>query len=262
MEAALVANEEDLLEAAISTASALVYGYVATVTARRKIGGEAELASSLFTVWWWTLAAVTAVGALRGVLAYGGILDLGLHLTILHTLIVAIVGAVWALQYYLFYLFTGDRRWFAPISAYYAILYVWILYTILWRQATGVVIVDGRLDWSYARDVSDGLRVAQGIAFFAPTLIGAIGYARLYFRVEGTTQRYRIALVSMTILVWFSASLVALGFGFNDDRWWQQLSRFFGLAASLLILAAYRPPAFVRRRWGIEPVGERSDRSA
>lgn len=253
-----MANETLLLDAGIAVASAAVYAYVAVVTGRRKIGGEAQLAASLFSFWWWTLCAITGVSALQRVLAYVGALDLGLHSTMLHIVLLAIVAAFWALEYYLFYLFTGDRRWLTPISIYYAILYLAILYLIIWRQPTSIGVTDGRLAWSYAREASKAAGLAIGIAFIVPTLIGAFGYARLFFRVEGTTQRYRIGLVSMTIIAWFGTSLVALGLGLNEDVSWQKVSRFFGLAASLLILAAYRPPAWVRRRWGIEPVEQRA----
>lgn len=253
-----MANEALLLDAAIAFASGVVYAYVGWVTSRRRIGGEAQLAASLFSIWWYTLAAITVVGTAQRVLAYAGIFDLGVHATILHVVILALVAAFWALEYYLVYLFSGSKRWFAPISLYYSILYLWILYLIVYRQPTGVSIVDGRIEWAYVRDASRAVRVALGLAFLLPTLAGAFGYARLYFRVEGTTQRYRIALVSLTFLVWFTTSLVALGLQINDDRWWQEISRYFGLVAALFILAAYRPPGFVRRRWGIEPVTERS----
>ena len=253
-----MANETLLLDAAIAAGSGLVYAYVGRVTSRRKIGGEAQLAVALFSVWWFTLSAITATGAVTRLLAYGGVFDLGLHSTILHVAIVALVAAFWALEYYLVYLFTGSRRWLAPISVYYGVLYLAILYMIVWRQATGIDVVDGRVVWSYAHEVPRAAGAAIGIALIAPTIVGAIGYARLFFRVDDATQRYRIGLVSGTIILWFSTSLVAIGFGFSADAWWTQVSRFFGLVAALLILAAYRPPSFIRRKYGIEPVQEQT----
>lgn len=255
-----MANERMLLDVAIALGTGIVYAYVGRVTSLRRIGGEAQLAVTLFSVWWYTLAAITWSGAGGRLLGYFGVLDIGIHLTILHVALIALSAAFWGLQYYLFYLFTGSKRWLAPITIYYVLLYLSLLYMIIWRQPTGVTIEGTAVTVGYAREVARPLLVALGIAFLLPTVIGAIGYARLFFRVDTPTQRYRIGLVSFTIIIWFSISLIATTTGLNQAPWWQGVSRYFGLVAALLILAAYRPPGFVQRRWGIQPVTASADR--
>lgn len=247
-----------LLGAALQVVTALVYFHVGRVTSMRRIGGEAQLAARLFSVWWFTLGALTAVGAFTRLLVLAGVLDLGLHATLSHLNLLSLCVALWALLYYLVYLFTGSRRWFLPITAFYIVFYVGVVYLLTAAEPVGVIVERGVVRIDYARELSGGPLVALVLALILPPVLGAIGYARLFFQVEELTQRYRIGLVAFTILAWFGSSLVAWAGGFSQAGWWRNISQFFGLIAALAILAAFRPPGFIQRRWGIHAVDEPS----
>jgi hypothetical protein len=63
-------------------------------------------------------------------------------------------------------------------------------------------------------------------------------------------------MVSFTLLGWFGSALLAYGTGLSTNPWWQAVSRSIGLVAALLIYAAYRPPGWVQRRWGVRSIDE------
>jgi hypothetical protein len=89
-----------------------------------------------------------------------------------------------------------------------------------------------------------------------PQMIGAFAYFTLYFRMPEVTQKYRILLVSWSIIIWFLSPLLALVGGLAEQDWWQLASRFIGLAAALTILIAYLPPRWLRQRYGIMSLSE------
>ena len=89
------------------------------------------------------------------------------------------------------------------------------------------------------------------VLLLLPQIIGGFAYFTLYFRVTETTQKYRILLVSWSIIIWFLSPLAALAGGLAEQDWWQLASRLIGLAAALTILIAYLPPRWLKQRYGI-----------
>ncbi|HVM45590.1 MAG TPA: hypothetical protein VM582_06610, partial [Candidatus Thermoplasmatota archaeon] len=77
-------------------------------------------------------------------------------------------------------------------------------------------------------------------------VVGAGLYANLLRRVSEPRLRFRIAVVSTSIIVWFTASVSA--YFLLDVTWFQVLNRSIGVAAALAIFAAYRPPHWLERR--------------
>jgi hypothetical protein len=245
-----------LLNAAILIATGAVYAYVGLVTWRRRVGGEAQLASDLFATFWLALAATTAAGALPRIMAYLGVADLALYATITHVNIFAICIALWGLLYYLLYLFTGKRGTLIPVSIFYVLFYAWLVYILAVRTPTGLEVDGWNVRLTYATEIQGPVITAFALLLILPPVLGAAGYARLFFKVDDPTQRYRIGLVSFTILAWFGTILLVFFLQVGSGVWWQIASRLIGLAAAYLIYAAYRPPAWVRTRWGIRRIDE------
>ncbi len=96
------------------------------------------------------------------------------------------------------------------------------------------------------------------ILLLVPQIMGSIAYFTLYFRVTDMTQKYRILLVSGSIIVWFLSPYAALAGGLAQHDWWQLASRFIGLAAALTILMAYLPPRWLKQRYGIISLSDES----
>ena len=92
-------------------------------------------------------------------------------------------------------------------------------------------------------------------------IIGGLAYFTLYFRVSDVTQKYRILLVSWSIIIWFLSPYCARAGGLAEQDWWQLASRLIGLAAALTILMAYLPPRWLKQRYGIVSLMTRSSQT-
>ena len=245
-----------LLATLLSLTGGAVYGYVGWRLSRRRVEGPSRLAHALFITWWATLAVYSGVGALVRLGVVTGVVDFPMYATWAYVGLLLVCVALWALLYYLVYLLTGSRRAFAPITAFYALVFVALVYLLTAAQPRGLV-VEG------ARVALDNERPLQGLPFalayaglFGPHLVALVGYFRLLFRVDTPTQRYRIGMVSLTFLGWFLSAILGALTQANATPWWLLASGLIGLVASLLILAAYVPPRWVRRRYGVAPLDE------
>lgn len=246
-----------LLAAAFAVVTAILYAYVGRVILRRNVEGDAKLATAIFATFWIALGAATAAGSINTVMGWAGLTDVSLYVTTAQVSLLVILVAIWALVYYLAYLFTGNRTLLVPISAYYLAFYGVIVYLLAIVDFNEVIVEDWRVRLGTANQLAPFVGVAFVIALIAPPLVGAVAYARLFFKVEGATQRYRIGLVSGTIVAWFGTSLAASLLQQSTSPWWQVTSRVIGVAAALLVYFAYRPPQWIRTRYGIEAAEER-----
>jgi phosphotransferase system glucose/maltose/N-acetylglucosamine-specific IIC component len=246
----------DVTQTSLDIAIVAVYGFVGWVIARRRVEGPARLANSLFSTWWAILAILTALGIAQRFAAVAGVADLAFYLTMTEIELLLLCVALWALLYYLVYVLTGSRKAMIPITIFYAMYYVWTLFLIFSRHPTGVALSGATTTLVFEREANPLATFAFLVIFLAPVIIAAAGYFRLFFRVHERTQRYRIGLISTTLLVWFGSSAVASSAGFYHLEWWPVISSLLGLLAAFLIYMAYQPPRFVRARWGIHAVTE------
>jgi uncharacterized membrane protein len=84
------------------------------------------------------------------------------------------------------------------------------------------------------------------VAVGVPPLLAGLAYLSLLFRVKEPIQRYRVALVGGSILLWVGSGLVARLSGSG-------LAAFLtlavvGLGAAIAVLLAYHPPRAIARR--------------
>jgi hypothetical protein len=246
-------NQSTLL---FSTFFALIsggaYAYVGWRLGKRIISSsEGRLAWSSFTVWWYGLAVTTLIGSFENLLAARGITNLSLFVTATYVNIFSTCIALWGLVYYLVYIFTGNRRWFMPLTVFYIIYYVLLVYYITASIPDGMEV--GRWDTTliYRAPLTGPFFIILVVLLLLPQIIGGFAYFSLYFRVQEVTQKYRVLLVSWSIIVWFLSPVIALAGGLAEQDWWQLVSRSIGLAAALTILMAYLPPRRLKERYGI-----------
>jgi hypothetical protein len=251
-----VANETLLASALFAIAAAAVYAYVGSRVGRRRVSRDAQLASRLFTMWWYGLAATTAVGAAQSVLAWGGALDLPLALTLAQVNLLMVSVALWGLLYYLAYVFTGKSRALWPISAFYVVNYVLLVYFVAVSAPQAVHVGRWSATLEYGNPQGGPLLAAVVLLLLGPQIGSGLAYFTLFFKVREPTQRWRIALVSLSIVAWFGSALAGVGAGLSQHDWWQWTTRGIGLAAALTILMAYVPPLWARRKWGIQPLDD------
>lgn len=249
-----------LFGALLSLADAGIYFYVGqTLRRRRVVAPEARLAWRLFIVWWSALAGTTLAGSVLSLLGAFGVTDLPLFLTVTQLNLLAICIALYGLMYYLLYLFIGNRRVLGPLTVFYITYYLLLVYFINWRVPTGVVVGRWTTTLSYQQPPTGPFFALVLIFLVIPQILSGLAYFTLYFRVQEPTQKYRILLVSWSIILWFSSALLASAAGLAQQDWWQVASRLIGLAAALTILMAYRPLPWIKRRFGIASITEEAN---
>jgi hypothetical protein len=246
-----------LFGAALSILSAGIYYYVGRVLSKRRVASpDARLAWMLFVVWWYALGTSTLVGALLSLLGAFNIVGLPLFITLTQFNLLAICVALYGLMYYLLYLFTGNRRLLTPLTLFYIAYYILIIYYIQSRMPVGVTVGRWNASLEYAQGPGGPVFIVALLLLIFPQVIGSLAYFTLYFRVKNVTQKYRILLVSWSIIIWFMSAFLASIAGFGGQDWWQVTSRLIALSASLAILLAYDPLPWIRRRLGVSSIIE------
>jgi len=214
-------NQPTLLFSALfALAAASIYSYVGWRLSKRVISSsEGRLAWGSFTVWWYGLAATTLIGGFLSLFSALGLTSLPLFVTAAYINILAACIALWGLLYYLIYLFTGNRRSLPPLAVFYIIYYVLLVYYTTASIPDSVEV--GRWDTTliYRAPLTGPFFVLLAVLLLLPQIIGSIAYFTLYFRVTDVTQKYRILLVSGSIIVWFLSPYAALAGGLAQQDW-------------------------------------------
>ena len=241
--------------------SAGIYGYVGWRLGKRVVpSSDARLAWVSFTVWWYGLAIVTLLGGLQNLFGALGVTNLPLFVTAAHLNIQIICIALLCLLYYLIYLYTGKRNSLAWLAIFYIVFYILLLYFINASSPDAVTIERWNAAIAYDNAQNGTFIILLVILLVLPPVIGGFAYFMLYFRVTEITQKYRIFLVSWSIILWFLSPIVALAGGLSQQDWWQFASRLIGLAAAATILTAYLPPRWLKQRYGINSLSDESQK--
>lgn len=240
----------------------LLYLYTGGRLLGRNVSVEARGALQSFSLWWLAIGASSLLGALQIWLYLSDKLPIWIYAANTQVAIMLIVAALYGLLDYLVYLYTGTAKWRMPLAVLYFVVWV-LLVGLIERAGTPDRLTDN--GWNIVAEPQLQLGGVATIIFvlflLGPQLAGAIGYARLYKKVETRTSRYRIVLVAGSIIVWFGSSLIASALGAASDvdlstlAAWQIGSRMIGIAAALALYFAYFPPHWVRQKYGIEALG-------
>jgi hypothetical protein len=252
-----------LLRTVLALLAVMVYTSVGVVLGRRQLSPEARPANRAFQAWWFGLAGLSLFNPVMYAMVRAGVQDLQVYLALFEFLIVAVVGAVGCLVYYLLYVYTGRTWVFWPVAIYHVVILSWILTVITQAHPIGYGEGCPNLGFCYEKDFN-GTPASRwiGASLVLPILLATVGYFALYFRVEEPVQRYRIALVSTALMVWFGTSLtgslvvgdyenlehvVRTDVPLSQWRYWSLVTNTVGLLAAVAILLAYRPPLSVQR---------------
>jgi hypothetical protein len=250
----------------IATAFALIGGityiYIGWWLGKRVVSSaDSRLAWQAFTIWWFALAGTTLLGAFQNLLGALGHTELPLFVTAqyVNTLVACI--ALWGLVYYLIYLFTGNSRALVPLSIFYIIYYILLIYYYTASVPKNVEIGRWSATLVYENSLTGPFFVILAVLLLFPQILGSLAYFTLYFRVSDVTQKYRVLLVSWGIIFWFSSPLIGLAGEIAEQDWWQFASRFINLGTALVILMAYMPPRWLKQRYGIISLSDESQRA-
>ena len=246
-----------LLDGALGVATAALFSFTGRALSRRpERAGQARLAAGAYVAWWHAAAVVTALLALPRILAGLGLLTPGLLEGALLVLVLPLCFGLAALVYYLAFVATGSRRLLLPIAVGYSSFYAALLTYSASRDVTGFVTGPWSLQIVHANPPGGWPFAALLVLLFAPPLLAVLGYLRLYRHAQSPTQRYRIALVSASVVVLLASGIVASEVGLARLAWVHPASRAVALASALGILLAYVPPTWVRRRLQVKGVAE------
>ena len=241
-----------LFSAFFALIAAGIYAYTGWRLGKRLVpSSDARLAWLSFTVWWYGLAIVTLLGGLQNLFGALGLTDLPLFVTAIHLNIQIICIALLGLLYYLIYLYTGNRNSLGPLTIFYIVFYILLVYFINASSPNGVNVERWNAGIAYGRVPAGPFTILLIVLLVLPPIIGGFAYFMLFFRVTGITQKYRIFLVSWSIILWFLSPVVALAGGLSQQDWWELASRLIGVAAAATILMAYLPPRWLKQRYGI-----------
>lgn len=234
--------------AALNLATGALLIYAGFRVARRQASGEARLALRMFATWWFAVAAVILISGSPTLLYLAGVTSLSIHVALVYAVAAPLAVALWALLYYLVYIYTGRRWAIWPLGGAYALFFLFELY---YFSAFGERRLDVT-DWS-VRTVGGAfpptwLSLTFAVLLAVPILVVIVAYGRLYFRVKDRPHRYRVALISSAFLAWFGAVLVGYLLGWDRAEWFPLVYEAPGVIASLLVVAAFRPPRWVQRR--------------
>jgi hypothetical protein len=244
-----------------STAFALVGGityiYIGWWLSRRAISApDPRLAWQAFTIWWFALATTTLLGAFQNLMGAFGHTELALFITAQYVNLLVSCVALWGLVYYLIYLFTGSSRALVPLMIFYMVYYILLVYYYTASTPNDVEIGRWNTTLIYGNSLTGPFFILLVILLLFPQIIGSLAYFTLYFRISDVTQKYRVLLVSWSIIFWFVSPLIALAEGVAEQDWWQLASRCISLGTALIILMAYLPPRWVKQRFGILSLGD------
>jgi hypothetical protein len=248
-----------LFSALFALAAAGIYAYVGWRLGKRVIpSSDARLAWVSFTVWWYGLAAATLIRGLLNLFGAMGLTDLPIFVTATYLNIQVTCIALMGLLYYLIYLFTGNRNSLGLLAIFYIFFYILLVYYITASTPNAINVERWSTGIAYRNPPTGAFIILLIVLLLVPQIIGGFAYFSLYFRVTEITQRYRILLVSWSIILWFLSPVVAMAGGLSQEDWWELASRLIGLAAAGTILMAYLPPRWLKQRYGIISLSEES----
>jgi hypothetical protein len=246
-----------LFGATLSFLCAGIYFYIGRVLSNRhQTSSGAGMAWLMFVTWWYALALATLTGGVLSLLGAFGIIGLPLFITVTIINLLTTCAALFGLMFYLLYLYTGKTSLIWPIGVFYFFYYGFLVYFVEASDPIGVTVNRWNTSLQYQNAIQGPIFVIALLLLVFPQIIGSLAYFLLYFQVKAKTQRYRILLVSWSIIIWFLTSFLAGISGLSQQDWWQIASRVIGLGAALTILFAYQPPSWIKRRFGVAAIAE------
>jgi hypothetical protein len=246
-------SSNTLLAQLIVLATGIVCLFIAVKLGKRKLTDRGErIAWTAFRIWWFALGLNIVLSSFNTWLAVQTTLALNFHISVLLISTLTLCIALWGLVFYLVYLYSGNPRLALPLGVFYGLVFISVVgYLLLVLRPNGVAVENGSVTLRYASDAPELTVLIIALFILLPQILGALAYFSLYFRLKDRDQRYRVLLVSLSILIWFCSPFIALAFGIAMHPWWSVASSLLGLIAVVVIYWAYYPPPFMQRRFNV-----------
>jgi hypothetical protein len=257
----------DWIRLGLSAVGAALYLYIGFVLGKRPTSDEARLAARGFQAWWYGLGGISLVAI---VFTFVSLTDLVAYLAFIYLVIIGIFVALAGLVYYLLYVYTGRRSLWKPVALVYLALTVFLVWFI--HGFGGVCLYPDEAtagcqlpqNWEAGDDPTfssfeerpEWVGTLFSVLLVLPPLLAALAYFLLFFQVKETTQKYRVAMVSVGFIFWFGTSFLSQVLGLNQSETWGYVSSSIGLVASVIILMAFKPPAWIQKRLGVQAIAQ------
>lgn len=235
------------LSAGLALTAAAVYAYAARVVSTRPSAPADRPALLAFAAWWAALSVASLSQAAIRALALVHVPSVALVLTQRYLVALVVCVGVAALLSYIVHLRWGSRARIAPVLALYAAVYVYYLFALASSSVNGVTVGAWRVELQIDRPGAASGTLLPLALLVVPPMIGALLLWPLVSLSPEPEVRYRGRLVAAVVLGWFGSSFLVTGIADADAR--AVVSHALGLAAVILTLLAYHPPAALRRRW-------------
>lgn len=241
-----------LLAASLAAlAAGLTFLAVGNRLGARRVEGRAAVAWALFRGWWYGIGtyALLAGFALNGLAAFG-LTPLKLFVAARSLALLVLCLALCALTFYLLFVFRGRLRDLPWVVGFYGFAYAFVAFVLAGHRAVGVSVgaYETRIRFDPLPDPA--LFLAAVGLLTVPQFVTALAHVALARRVVDRSARYRALMVGGSLALWFASSLVA-DLGVPDSPF-TLLRPAFGLLAAWTVLAAYAPPGWMRRRFGVD----------
>lgn len=232
----------------------LSYVTVGLLLARRPVPSDLAVPARMFQAWWLLIGANKLLSALAGLGAAERLVSDQVYVAIIYLNVIVLCLSLWSLLSHLAYVRRGPPAIRAWIVGLYVAYYFLLTYHITAGDPQGAAVAEWRTTL-VSNNPSVPLRQLLTLLFLVlPQLVGAIMYFALLFRVADRSSRFRILLVSLSIVAWTASILMVAMPGFDESPGLQVSSRFVGILAALMGLIAYFPPHWLRRRLGVQAV--------
>lgn len=239
-----------LVAGAVALLAGAVYAYVAHRIPRAADSPGSRRALRMFALWWNALALNIALVGVTYVLGAFDLLTFEIQLVDSYFQRLLLCVSMVGLMHYLLYLLTG-RDLLKPLVAVYSTYFFLLTWSMFVQDPEGLFLGRWRTDITYARAEVPWLGLASLAAILVPPVAASLMYFRLFFRVRDPTRRWRIALISGAIVLWWVIAVLAGQRAALADTPIQVANRLLSLLAAFGALAAYAPPRWAQRRWGV-----------
>lgn len=231
--------------AAVHLVTAAAFVAVGRRFLRREVARANGLARDAFVAWWWAFAGYLALQGTLDAAAFLGAPSLrwavAAHVLMGPLLAVAACG----LAYHIAFLWSGRSWWAVPLAFYYGAAGATYSLWVLLHRPNAVEADAWGSGLAFALPLEGAVWSALLASFGLPLVLGSLAYLALAAKVRAREARYRIVLVGSSLLLWVTSGYAAQVAGGG-------LARFvaiavLGLATAAAVMAAYFPPAPVRR---------------
>lgn len=232
-----------LVSSLVELPVAIAFLVVGTKFHRRgRIEGQPTLL--FFAAFWVGIGGYALVESAWALSYLAGLHAMPVALFVLHMKIVASVVAFAGLVSFVLSIHGADKRVRGVVVGAYGILLALVETFYSWRDPIGQKASTWGIQLVYANNAVEPWWTLVLVLLFVPPLVAALFYAALLRITREREQRYRIALTSASLLLFFAPLL--LGWRAGDWPWWGAVEKALAIAMAAGIVLATWPPAGVR----------------